>query len=83
MAASGAPLGMILDFLRAGLLMKLWQPENSAQDSPCKRYVRNEKSGTTLSYVPKRPLGAKGMGEGIVLVEDGGQNDEYSEAEDT
>lgn len=56
--------------------------KDTAQQVPGIRQIGDQDGGARLTDVPIRPLYTKGLREGIVLVEDGGEDGEDGEAED-
>jgi hypothetical protein len=62
--------------------MERVQFEDMAENGPRKRDVGDDQSRAALSHVPKRPLCAIRVCEGVVLVQDGTQDDENTQPED-
>jgi len=61
-------------------VVEAFQVEDSAEQCPDEWKIGHDNGSTAFSNVPECPLTTEWMGEAVVLIQDGGEDDEYANA---
>lgn len=62
-------------------MIETFQIEDSAEQCPDEWKISHDDGRAAFTNVPIRPLTAEGVGETVVFVQDGGEDDEHAETE--
>ena len=64
---------------RACAVVEAFQVEDSAEQCPDEWKIGHDNGGTAFSNIPECPLAAEWMGEAVVFIQDGGEDDKHAD----